>query len=108
MGRVLVIISNSAGNLAQENGQRKVKTWLSARNVAYVEVEATIDADERRKLTGISGKVGGYPQVFIERAQDDIEYVGDYEKLLELIEAEEIPANVVEANNIPTFSTVFK
>lgn len=87
---------------------RKVRDWLNSKKVAFVELEATVDVEERKKLTKISGKAGGYPQVFIERAADDIEYVGDYEKMLELIEAEEIPAEAIAANNISTFSSVFK
>mmetsp|Transcript_11917 Transcript_11917/g.13834 ORF Transcript_11917/g.13834 Transcript_11917/m.13834 type:complete len:81 (-) Transcript_11917:376-618(-) len=63
MATALVVYSETPGTLAQENGQRKVFTWLDSKHVRYEKVEAVSDKEQRQNLTEISGVKGGYPQV---------------------------------------------
>ena len=55
----------------------------------------------------LSGLVGQYPQVFIQRG-GDIAFVGNADTLNELLECDNLPEEVISANpNIPSFSKVF-
>ena len=62
----------------------------------------------RTELFTISGVRGKFPQVFLtDKAAGTTTYVGDFEKVQELIEANQIPADVLAKNNIKSFDSVF-
>uniref|UniRef100_A0A6S8A147 Uncharacterized protein n=2 Tax=Sar TaxID=2698737 RepID=A0A6S8A147_9STRA len=109
MATALVVYSETPGTLAQENGQRKVFTWLDSKHVRYEKVEAVSDKEQRQNLTEISGVKGGYPQVFIKRGETDIEFVGQFEDLEKLIDNDGLSPDVLEKMpEIKSFSIVFK
>ena len=55
----------------------------------------------------LSGLVGQYPQVFIQRGED-LTFVGNGDTMNELLECDDLPEEVKTANpNIPSFSKIF-
>uniref|UniRef100_A0A7S3K396 Glutaredoxin domain-containing protein n=1 Tax=Aureoumbra lagunensis TaxID=44058 RepID=A0A7S3K396_9STRA len=65
------------------------------------------EKEERNILFAISEKRGLYPQIFI-KINDEISFVGDFEKMNELNDCNSLPPEILSANpQIQTFDKVF-
>jgi glutaredoxin len=63
--------------------QRRARDLFNAKGVEYKEVDGAdqTNLDERNALFGISKQRGKYPQVFIEKEDGTVTFVGLWEKL---------------------------
>ena len=66
-----------------------------------------VNHELRTELFGISGVRGKFPQVFIATDASATKFVGDFDKIQELIENNALPADVLSKNNIASFDSVF-
>ncbi len=88
-------------------------TKFKAKGVAFDEVDGYLpeNLERRSQLFGISGLKGKYPQAFIvdiSTGEELITFIGDSEKMDELLECDDLPEEVLAANpDIPNFNKVF-
>ena len=106
---VLILITSTPSTLEQENTQRKIIDWMKAFHIDHKTIDGAdqVNKELRNELFDISKLKGKYPQVFLTNKTDSTVYVGDYEKIQSLIEDNNLPADVLAKNNLPTFNSVF-
>jgi len=106
---VILLASSTPSTIAQDTNQAKVRDWLNAFKIDFKEVDGADAANKevRTELFSLSGIKGVYPQVFITDKASKTEFIGDYDKLLELVEANGTPADVAAKAGIQTFEAVF-
>ena len=62
----------------------------------------------RNELFGISSVRGNYPQTFLKNSDGTTSFIGDYDALIDLIESNDIPDDILKQNpGIQTFNVVF-
>ena len=82
--RFVALFTEYAGILRQRTEQERAMAILSARgisNVVKVDGSSEENTDVRNMLFEISGEKGKYPQFFLQKDQDVIVYLGDFEWL---------------------------
>ena len=107
--KVLLLVTSLTGNPIQEATQRNIRTAFQAKKIVFDELDAMLpeNRDRRNELFEKSGLKGKFPQVFII-SNAGLEFVGDGEKLNELLELDDLPAEVVDANpDIMNFTKTF-
>jgi len=106
---VLLLVSSISSGALDEVHTRRVTDIIIGTKVVYETIDGA-DAQNvelRNKLFGISNLRGKYPQVFIKTG-DEYVFVGNKETVEELLEANSLPAEVLEANpGIQTLEKVF-
>ena len=110
MPRVVILTSSLGTNPLQEVAQRNMITALKAKGYAFDEVDGLQpeNKDRRNALFECSGLKGKYPQVFIQTSETETTFVGDGEAFNELLEMDDVPAEVLSANpDIKTFTSTF-
>lgn len=81
---------------------------MQAFNIEYKTVDAINEPEERGRLCKISGVTGGYPQVFLKLEGKDEEYIGNYDKILELVELNSMPDEELVRQSLANFHTTFE
>ena len=108
---VILLISRTTTDSAQEVGQRRVQDMLKGKKVIFTILDGSLpeNKEQRDKLFACSNLRGKYPQVFIESAATGLTYVGNYDKMVELSECDGLEGlpDAVETFS-KTFSTVGK
>ena len=107
---ILLISSYGSGGGGQQAKCTKLRDTISALKIRFVDVDGAdgSNKDKRNELFGISGIRGGYPQTFIQTSAGVVKFVGDYEKMMDLVESNDIPEDILKQNpGIETFNTVF-
>ena len=107
--KVLLLVTSLTGNPIQEATQRKIRTSFQAKKIVFDELDAMLpeNRDRRNELFEKSGLKGKFPQAFII-SNAGLEFVGDGEKLNELLELDDLPAEVLDANpGITNFTKTF-
>ena len=106
---VVLLLSSTTTDSAQEIGQRRLTDMLLSKKIKAETIDGSLpeNKEKRDELFGISSLRGKYPQVFIQGA-DGTKFVGQWEKIQELVECDDLPADVLAANpTIETFSKTF-
>jgi len=107
---VVLLLSSTTTDSAQEIGQRRVTDALISKKVVYSTVDGSLPEEKERRdqLFSVSSLRGKYPQVFIEKEGGELVFVGQWDKIQELLECDDIPSEVLAANpTISTFTNVF-
>lgn len=107
---VVLLVSSTTTDSAQEIGQRRVNDALISKRVVYSTVDGSMPEEKERRdqLFAVSSMRGKYPQVFIEKDGGELIFVGQWEKIQELLECDDIPAEVLASNpTIETFTKTF-
>lgn len=89
---------------------RRMEQTLTANRIEFEQVDgASADKLElRNKLFAVSSIRGKYPQLFIVQENGDHKFVGQWDEVESLVESDDIPAEVLDANpQIGTFKKVF-
>jgi len=75
----------------------------------FKEVDAAdpVNHDLRTELFTMSGLRGKFPQVFLSDKATSTVFVGDFDKIQELIENNNLPEDVLKSNKIQSFHGVF-
>jgi len=106
----LLLVTSSEYNQAQFGNSERARVLLAGQSCACEEIDGALPEHKARRdeLFALSGTRGGYPQVFLQKADGAVEFVGLWEKLEELNECGSLPADVLAANpQVPTFQRVF-
>lgn len=80
---------------------------MNAHKIKYEKVNAIEEKEERNRLFEISKVRGNFPQVFLKLEGKEEEFVGTYDKILELVELNSMDDATLEKNNLQNFLTVF-
>ncbi len=106
---ILLTSSYGSGGGGQAGKCKKLEDTFNALRINFLNIDGA-DAknkDERNKLFEISGVRGNYPQVFLHEGEET-SFVGDYEAVIDLVESNDIPEDILAANpGIKTFNQVF-
>jgi len=107
---IVLLVSSTTTDSAQEIGQRRLTDMLLSKKLKVETIDGSLpeNKDKRDELFGISSLRGKYPQIFIQGADGTKKFVGQWEKVQELVECDDLPADVLAANpTIETFSKTF-
>jgi hypothetical protein len=107
---IVVLITSVCFNPGTEKLQRALNTILISRGVSYREIDGSIDTNKecRTKMWETSGKRAVYPQVFTHQGAGELSFIGDCEMVQDLVESDDIPADILAANpGINTFTKIF-
>mmetsp|Transcript_28603 Transcript_28603/g.43966 ORF Transcript_28603/g.43966 Transcript_28603/m.43966 type:complete len:135 (+) Transcript_28603:143-547(+) len=108
--KLLILISQGVSDRKQASNQSSALSLMKARKVPYVFVDG-MDAsqrDARNELFKISGIRGNYPQFFFIFSDGTISYIGDWDHLESINEADSLPPDVLEQNpQVETWTRVF-
>ena len=116
---VLALVSEGVVDRVQSSNQRRALFLLDARGVPYEKVDG-MDPEQREvrdglfELAGFGGGAAGngravcYPQFFFVGEHGTISYVGDFDRLLSLNDASDIPKEILEDHpDLETWERVF-
>jgi len=94
--RIILLISNGISERKQAYHQNLSLNLLNARRMLYETVDGADPTQtvRRNKLFNISGIRGMYPQWFLANGDDDIIYIGDWPKISEINDNDDIPAEL--------------
>ncbi|GMI31347.1 hypothetical protein TrCOL_g8478 [Triparma columacea] len=94
--------STGGSTAAQAGNTTRCRDLFAAKKLSYLEVDGSnpTEKEVRDKLFGISGVRGNYPQIFKCKGGDIecAEFIGCWDKIEELNELNELPAEVMEAH----------
>jgi len=109
--KLICLVSNGCHDRIQSANQSKALDWFTARKVPHTIVDG-MDPEQREvrnKLFGISGIRGNYPQFFFELEDSTINFFGNFQKIEELNETNDIPKELLEQHpEIETWDKVFR
>lgn len=106
---VLLLVSSISAGALDEVHTRRVTDIISGKKLVFETLDGASpdNLEMRNKLFGISSLRGKYPQVFIKTG-DEYSFVGNKETIEELLESNDLPAEVLDANpDLPTFDRTF-
>mmetsp|Transcript_1373 Transcript_1373/g.2744 ORF Transcript_1373/g.2744 Transcript_1373/m.2744 type:complete len:116 (+) Transcript_1373:22-369(+) len=105
----LVLTTSTPSTMDQEGNQRKVLDWMTAFKIEHKVIDGADQAvkELRNELFTISGQRGKYPQVFLTDQVEKTEFIGDYEKILSLVEDNSTPEETLKAAGLKNFHMVF-
>ncbi|KAI9995664.1 hypothetical protein PInf_012729 [Phytophthora infestans] len=87
-----------------------LKQLLDGNKITYTEVDCSLEEnrDTRNRYFEVSGIRANYPQVFLQDPKGtDIHYIGSFKEIQQLNEVNDVPPEILKANNIPTLNSVF-
>ena len=109
--KLICLVSNGCHDRIQSANQSRALDWFTCRKVPHTVVDG-MDPEQqelRNKLFGISGIRGNYPQFFFELEDGTLDFFGNFEKIEELNETNDIPKELLEQHpEIETWDKVFR
>jgi len=95
--KLVCLISRGCHDRTQSSNQSKAQDWFTARAVPYSTVDGMDLAQReiRNKLFEISGVRGNYPQFFFEFQDGTINFLGNFAKIDDLNETNNLPSDVL-------------
>ncbi|KAI9907423.1 hypothetical protein PsorP6_004405 [Peronosclerospora sorghi] len=106
----VVLTSSMVSITEQKSDISHLKQLLDGKKIPYTEVDCSLEENRetRNRYFQISGIRANYPQVFLQDPEGkDIEYIGSFKEIQELNEMNDIPPEILKANNIKTLASVF-
>jgi hypothetical protein len=94
---------------SDETNTRRVQDLFTAKRIVVTSIDASLPwhKEVRDKLFEVSLIRGKYPQIFIDRGDDNYTYIGSWEQIESLLDCDSIPEDVLAANpTIETFNKV--
>ncbi|GAB5036494.1 Hypothetical protein NocV09_04000480 [Nannochloropsis oceanica] len=107
--KVLLLYSSLTSDAVQEQGQRRAHALLTAKGIEFTEIDGADPRNiEKRNELFRLGRKARYPQIYIERSDGKINYVGGWEEVEAMNECCDMPKEILRANpHIQTFDQVF-
>jgi len=111
--KVIIVYSTYAITVHEEVSTRRTINFFEARHfpIEYVDAALRCCQDRRAVLEKVSGLktwwAPKFPQIFIRLEDESVVYVGDWDRVQELLDCEGLSRAFVKQNKIPTFSSVF-
>lgn len=106
MTQALLLITSTPPTAVCEQQQRMVEHWLTAYKCAFQTLDGCVSSNReiRENLFAVSGVRANYPQLFVA-STDKVEFIGTFDALETMVEAESLPRAVLADNpQITTFS----
>lgn len=109
--KTCVVLTSSMVSIPEQKYEiGHLKQLLDGNKITYTEVDCSLEEnrDTRNRYFEASGIRANYPQVFLQDAQGtNIKYIGSFKEIQELNEMNDVPPELLKANNIPTLNSVF-
>ncbi|KAE8983344.1 hypothetical protein PF005_g22604 [Phytophthora fragariae] len=106
----VVLTSSMVSITEQKYAVQHLKQLLDGNRITYTEVDCSLEEnrDTRDRYFQASGIRANYPQVFLQDPEGkDIQYIGSFKEIQEFNEMNDLPVEILKANNIPTLNSVF-
>jgi len=113
--RKVVILYSTYGITSQEERAiRRAINFFETREFPLEYIDAALMCCQNRRV--VFEKVSGlkcwwapkFPQIFIQLEDKSAVYIGDWDRVQELLDCDAMNQEFVSQNNLPTFSAVFK
>ena len=107
---ILLTSSYGSGGGGQAGKCKKLEDTFAALKIRFKNIDGADAKNKeiRNELFGISGVRGNYPQTFLKNSDGTTSFIGDYDALIDLIESNDIPDDILKQNpGIQTFNVVF-
>lgn len=109
--KTCVVLTSSMVSIAEQKYEiGHLKQLLDGNRITYTEVDCSLEENRatRNHYFEVSGIRANYPQVFLQDPEGtDIRYLGSFKEIQELNEMNDVPPEILKANNIPTLDSVF-
>ncbi|KAL3673707.1 hypothetical protein V7S43_001404 [Phytophthora oleae] len=109
--KTCVVLTSSMVSITEQKYEiGHLKQLLDGNKITYTEVDCSLEEnrDTRNRYFEASGIRANYPQVFLQDPEGkDIKYIGSFKEIQELNEMNDVPVEILKANNIPTLNSVF-
>lgn len=111
--KVIIVYSTYAVTSHEEQAIRRTMFFFEARKFPLEYVDAALmECQERRavfeKISGLKcWWAPKFPQIFVRLEDDQVLYIGDWDRIQELLDCDGLNTAFVRQNNIATFSGVF-
>jgi len=111
--KVVILYSTYGITSHEQQAIRRTIYFFEARKfpLEYVDAALICCQDRRAVFEKVSGLkcwwAPKFPQIFIRLEDDNVVYVGDWDRVQELLDCDGLNRAFVKQNNIPTFSVVF-
>ena len=82
--KIVVLVSNSSGSLQQRTNQDRAMSILKGKvteNLQEIDGSNPANKERRNELFGVSGIRAQYPQFFLQRTENEVTFLGDFEWL---------------------------
>jgi len=113
--KVVILYSTYGITSHEEQAIRRTIWFFEARKFPLEYVDAALKDKKLQDRRAVFEKVSGlkcwwapkFPQIFIRLEDESVVYVGDWDRVQELLDCDALNRAFVTQNNIPTFSAVF-
>lgn len=105
-----LLISTTTADSAQEIGQRRLEDMLKAKKIVFTTIDGSLPEfkEQRDEMFTVSSLRGKYPQVFLKSSSGTLNYIGNWDKIQELCECDDLPKEILDSNpTIETFTKAF-
>jgi len=112
--KVVIVYSTYGITSHEERAIRRAINFFESREFPLEYIDAALKSCQNRRV--VFEKVSGlkcwwapkFPQIFIQLEDKSVVYIGDWDRIQELLECDAMNQEFVSQNNLPTFSAVFK
>ncbi|OQR93177.1 hypothetical protein THRCLA_22332 [Thraustotheca clavata] len=108
--KCIVLVSHQSFSAENKSNTSSLNALLDAKKIKRDEVDGSAEhnVERRNQLFNISGVRGTYPQVFLQDEDESTpQFIGFFEAIQDMNEMNDLPAELVQQNNILTFDAVF-
>lgn len=109
MSQTCIFLSSSLStDQIQFVNSRRMEDTLIAKKIQFEKIDGSAPKkkEQRDILFGVSQQRGKYPQCFLKHEDGTYSFVGSWDEMESLVECEELPQDVLDAN--PTIATFGK
>uniref|UniRef100_A0AAV1T2U0 Thioredoxin domain-containing protein n=1 Tax=Peronospora matthiolae TaxID=2874970 RepID=A0AAV1T2U0_9STRA len=109
--KTCVVLTSSMVSITEQKYEiGHLKQLLDGNKITYTEVDCSLEENRetRDRYFEASGIRANYPQVFLQDSEGKkIQYIGSFKEIQELNEMNDVPPEILKANNIQTLKSVF-
>nr|CCA16544.1 conserved hypothetical protein [Albugo laibachii Nc14] len=108
--RCIVLVSSIVITHEQNSQITRLQQIFRGNKIRYEEIDCSLEENRvlRDKFILVSGLRGHYPQVFLQNKEsEEIEYLGTFDRIQELNELNDLPAELIQIDKTANLRSVF-